>query len=290
MFGGDDAYARGAVPYLAKVGLAVRELSLAESTRRWPQMDFAGVRTIFHEEEGGYLIARQACETVREAFVAEGGEYRSAQVTPGAVRGGEMATVRLGDGTTFRADRFVFACGPWLGRLFPDVIGDRVRATRQEVFYFGAPAGDARFDEAACPVWVDFRERLYYGIPGNERRGFKVADDTHGDAFDPTDGERLPSAEALARARQVMASRFPALAKAPLLEARVCQYENSPDGDFIIDRHPLAANVWLAGGGSGHGFKMGPAVGEHVAALVLGTGRVQPAFALARFSEGKRAS
>ena len=283
MFGGDDAYARDAVPYLAKAGLAVRELSTAEASRRWPQIDFARVRTIFHEEEAGYLTARQACETVREAFVAEGGEYRSGQVVPGAVRGGEMAAVALADGATLRADRFVFACGPWLGRVFPDLIGNRVRATRQEVFYFGVPAGDARFDEGACPVWVDFGERIFYGIPGNERRGFKVADDTHGDAFDPTEGERLPSAEALARARQVMAARFPALAKAPLVEARVCQYENTPDGHFVIDRHPLAANVWLAGGGSGHGFKMGPAIGEHVAALVRGTATVQPTFALARF-------
>jgi glycine/D-amino acid oxidase-like deaminating enzyme len=288
MFQGDDAYARGAMPYLTKAGLAVRELSVAEASRRWPQIDFDGVRTIFHEEEAGYLTARQACETVRESFVAEGGEYRTAQATPGGIAAGEMGSLALGDGTTVRADRFVFACGPWLGRVFPDVIGNLIRATRQEVFYFGVPAGDSRFDETACPVWVDFADRLFYGIPGNERRGFKVADDTHGAPIDPTDVERLPSAEALARARQVMAARFPALAKGPLVESRVCQYENSPDGDFIIDRHPAASNVWLAGGGSGHGFKMGPAIGEHVAALVLGTVNVQPAFALARFSSPER--
>jgi glycine/D-amino acid oxidase-like deaminating enzyme len=69
---------------------------------------------------------------------------------------------------------------------------------------------------------------------------------------------------------------------APLVEARVCQYENSPDHHFILDRHPGAGNVWLAGGGSGHGYKMGPAVGERVAEMALGKRTVDAVFALKR--------
>src|SRR5438093_1268611 len=143
--------------------------------------------------------------------------------------------------------------GSWLGKLFPDVIGDRVRATRQEVFFFGTPPGDGRFTEEALPVWADHGNHFTYGIPGNEWRGFKVADDARGPVFDPTSGERLPSPEALRSARDYVAVRFPALKDAPLLEARVCQYENSPDEHFIVDRHPSAENLWLVGGGSGHG-------------------------------------
>ena len=122
-----------------------------------------------------------------------------------------------------------------------------------------------------------------YGIPGNEWRGFKVADDARGPVFDPTAGERLPSPEALRSARDYLAFRFPALKDAPLLEARVCQYENSPDEHFIVDRHPRADNVWLVGGGSGHGFKHGPAVGELVAGLVLDGHAPDPQFRLDRF-------
>ncbi len=182
----------------------------------------------------------------------------------------------------------MFACGPWLGRLFPDVIGDRVRATRQEVFFFGTPPGDQRFTEQALPVWADHGRGFIYGIPGNEWRGFKVADDTRGPAFDPTTGERVPTPEGLKAAREYLAFRFPGLKGAPLVEARVCQYENSPDEHFIIDRHPGAANAWLVGGGSGHGFKHGPAVGELVARLVL-TGEAAPAeFRLSRFDPGAR--
>jgi len=237
------------------------------------------VRWAIFERDGGYLTARRACAAVLEGLLAAGGTYRQVAVLPPAP--GEA--LRCSDGSTLAGDAYVFACGPWLGKLFPDVIGDRVRATRQEVFFFGTPPGDARFTEEALPVWADHANHFMYGIPGNEWRGFKVADDARGPVFDPTAGERLPSPEALRSARDYLAFRFPALKDAPLLEARVCQYENSPDEHFIVDRHPGADNVWLVGGGSGHGFKHGPAVGELVAGLVLDGRGPDPQFRLARF-------
>ena len=124
-----------------------------------------------------------------------------------------------------------------------------------------------------------------YGIPGNEWRGFKVADDTRGPAFDPTSGERLPTPEALRAAREYLGYRFPGLKDAPLLESRVCQYENSPDEHFIIDRHPAAGNTWLVGGGSGHGFKHGPALGEMMAELILKDREADAVWRLSRFSK-----
>jgi glycine/D-amino acid oxidase-like deaminating enzyme len=285
MFQGDDGYARSTLPHLRRVGLEVAELTAADAVRRYPQIDFAGVTSVFLEIEAGYLLARQACEVVRTAFMAEGGEYRTAAVRPGTLAGGGLRELRLADGSTLRADVFVFACGPWLGELFPDVVGDRITPTRQEVLFFGPPAGDTSFDEGACPVWVDYGPRFLYGIPGNERRGFKVADDTRGPRIDPTTGERVITPEAVARARELLARRFPALAGAPIVESRVCQYEQTPDGHFIIDRHPAVDNVWLVGGGSGHGFKMGPAIGEMVAGLVLGTAESEAFFSLARFAQ-----
>jgi sarcosine oxidase len=134
------------------------------------------------------------------------------------------------------------------------------------------------------PTWGDL-ERHYYGVPGNERRGFKVGEDGPNDPFDPTTGDRLPSAERLQAARSYLSFRFPALRGAPLLESRVCQYENTPDRHFIMDRHPYSENTWLVGGGSGHGFKMGPAVGERMAQLVLGKRSPDTLLSLARFSK-----
>ncbi len=281
----DDAYEKAALPILKDAGVAFEELTAADIARRYPQINTDGVRWAIFERDGGYLTARRACAAVLEGFQAEGGAYRQLAVrAPVRAQGGELAAVTLSDGSTLAADRFVFACGPWLGMLFPSVIGDRVRPTRQEVLFFGTPPGDTLFTESALPVWADHGTRFMYGIPGNEWRGFKVADDTHGPAFDPTNGERRPSEEALRIARDYLALRFPALTGAPLLEARVCQYENSPDDHFIIDRHPEAGNVWLVGGGSGHGFKHGPALGEMVARLVLTDAAADAQFQLSRFA------
>ncbi|HEY6066697.1 MAG TPA: FAD-dependent oxidoreductase, partial [Thermoanaerobaculia bacterium] len=253
--------------------------------RRYPQVDFAGIEWALLEKEAGYLLARRSCAEVLEGFLAEGGAYREGLASPGEIAGGRLGGVALSDGTRLTADVYVFACGPWLPKLFPDVIGSRIEPTRQEVFYFGTPAGDARFSDTRMPVWLE-TPRFFYGIPGNERRGFKIADDARGAPFDPTSGDRTPSPEAIRAAKEYLGHRFPALAGAPLLEARVCQYENSPDHHFIVDRHPRAESLWLVGGGSGHGFKHGPAVGELVAANVLGAKPPEPLFSLSRFSPG----
>jgi glycine/D-amino acid oxidase-like deaminating enzyme len=173
----------------------------------------------------------------------------------------------------------VFACGPWLPKLFPDLLGARIFPTRQEVFFFGTPAGDERFAPPRMPTWIDFGAEIY-GLPDLERRGFKVAPDRHGEPIDPDTGERLVGAESVARVRAFLARRFPALAAAPLVEARVCQYENTSNGDFLVDRHPDADSVWLVGGGSGHGFKHGPAVGEYVAKRIAGSVPEESRFSL----------
>jgi len=278
----DDSYVRRSIEPMRKVGLSVEELSPADAARRYPQMNFRDVRTVFFEPEAGFITARVACELVREAFVREGGEYKQALVRPSATTGSRLARVTLSDGTSLDADRFVFACGPWMAQAFPDVIGRRIVATRQEVFFFGTPAGDTRYEPGTLPVWVHIGDRLVYGVPDHEHRGLKVADDTAGEEVDPTTMVRTPTTAGLERARAIVRQRFPALANAPLVEARVCQYETSSDGHFLVDRHPQFENVWLVGGGSGHGFKMGPALGEHAAALIHGRTAVNPLFAYGR--------
>jgi glycine/D-amino acid oxidase-like deaminating enzyme len=284
MVRGEGEVERRAIPMLKDAGLRAEELTPAAAARRYPQVRFDDVRWVLYEAEAGYLLARRSCESVLEMFRAEGGEYRELHAQLGPIAGHELQGLRLSDGSELRADAYVFACGPWLAEVFPDILGQTVKATRQEVFFFGTPAGDARFTEQQLPVWIDHGTRLFYGIPGNLWRGFKVADDTRGPAMNPTTDERTITPGALELARSLLSARFPALASAPLVDARVCQYENSPDGHFIFDRHPEAKNVWIAGGGSGHGFKFGPAIGERVAALVLGRAKVDPFFGLARLT------
>jgi glycine/D-amino acid oxidase-like deaminating enzyme len=213
--------------------------------------------------------------------VRTGGTYRQTAVVTVKAKG-QRPDVQLSDGSRLEADRYVFACGPWLGQLFPDVIAGRIRSTRQEVFYFGTPAGDERFLDSRLPVWIDLSDRFIYGIPGNLHRGFKAADDARGPEFDPTGGSRMPSANGERALRAYVSRRFPVLADAPVLGAEICQYENTPDDHFIVDRHPAMPDVWIAGGGSGHGFKMGPALGELLARQVRDDASPDPFFALAR--------
>jgi len=267
--GQDDSFERGSMASLRSAKIKYQELSTVRMRKRWPQINFEGIEWGIHEPECGYLDARASCQAVVDAFLAAGGTYRQDAVAGDDLETGTKHGVRLTSGSRLKADIYVFACGPWLGKLFPGVIGDLVRPTKQDVFFFGIPAGDSRFDDQHLPVWADRRGSFRYGIPGSDRRGFKVADDTRGPLFDPTNGDRTVSQETLAEIREYIAYRFPALKGAPLIETRVCQYEQTPDSHFIIDRHPAMENVWLLGGGSGHGFKHGPAIGEMMAELIL---------------------
>jgi glycine/D-amino acid oxidase-like deaminating enzyme len=286
MFGSDDAFGRASAAALRAEQLPIEELTPQAAAKRFPQIAFdSTIKSALWEPEAGYLFARRACEHVLDCFIAEGGVYRQSAVpAPVALADSPLRRIVLDDGSALEADTFVFACGPWLGRLFPDVVGPRVMPTRQEVYYFGTPSGDTRFLDPAMPVWVDYREKLIYGIPGNANRGFKVADDTPGPAFDPSAGARDATPAGIEAAREFLGQRFPLLAAAPLLGSEVCQYEATPDSHFIIDRHPLASNVWIAGGGSGHGFKMGPAVGERMASHALTGSPPDPQFGLARLA------
>jgi glycine/D-amino acid oxidase-like deaminating enzyme len=271
------------VKALRAAKIKFQELSFAQMKKRWPQINFEGIEWGIFEPECGYLEARASCQAVAEAFVAAGGKYRQAAVLADGLEGRLLQRLALPDSSQLKADCYVFACGPWIGKLFPEAVGDLVQATKQDIFFFGTPAGDDRFSDAHLPVWGDHRGRFRYGIPGRDRRGFKIADDTRGPAFDPTNGERVVSPETLKDIREFVGFRFPALKNAPLIETRVCQYEQTPDSHFIIDRHPVAANVWIVGGGSGHGFKHGPAVGEMVAELILKDREADPTWCLARF-------
>ena len=281
--GKDDTWERGSLEALKEARIPFQELSQPALRKRWPQINFSEINWGIFEPESGFLLARQSCQAVVDGFIAEGGTYAQVAVHADSLDSEPWKSLSLSDGSKLRADRYVFACGPWMGSLFPHTVGSSIQSTKQDVFFFGTPAGDPRFDEANLPVWADHRGRFLYGIPGNQHRGFKIADDTRGPSFDPSNGERRIDEERLRLAREYIAFRFPGMKDAPLVETRVCQYEQTPDSGFIVDRHPHAEHVWLVGGGSGHGFKHGPALGEHVAEMVLKEREPEPYWRLARF-------
>lgn len=284
-----EPYAADTLRLHAALGLPIEALDRAALLARYPQVDWRDVDLGLMEAGSGALMARRAVQTLVARFVAAGGVYRPAAVLPPRPTA-DLSRLETGDGAAVVADRFVFACGPWLPKLFPALLGDRIFPTRQEVFFFAPPAGDTRFAGTRLPGWVDFNGGdMVYGFPDLEGRGFKIAIDRHGPPIDPDIGDREVSAAGLAEVRTYLARRFPALAHAQLVETRVCQYENSDNGDFLIDRHPDWSNVVLAGAGSGHGFKHGPAVGRLVAELCLDAAReANPRFRLSRMGRIQR--
>ncbi|MBL9215316.1 MAG: FAD-dependent oxidoreductase [Opitutaceae bacterium] len=283
LFGDDDAFVRDSLGFLRQWNFPLARLTPAEAAARFPQVNWQGVRTVYLEERAGWLLARRAVQEVVARFTAAGGELRIARVEARRGAGGRLDELRLSDGSSLRADRYVFACGPWLGAVLPDWIGPWMRPTRQEVFYFGPPPGEPAYTDTALPAWLDNADGSWYGIPGNEHRGFKISCNDLGEVIDPTKVDRAPDPGRLARARDRLAYRFPGMAGAPLLESRTCQYENTPDRDLIIDRHPDDERVLAVGGGSGHGFKLAPAVGELAAALALDRATPDPLFQVSRF-------
>jgi sarcosine oxidase len=276
--GQDDTPLRQTIATLARCSVPFEEIDSGELKRCYPQIGLDDVSRGILEPQSGVLMARRGVAAVVEDAIRAGVEYRVTEImTPDA--GKRLESVASCGGERITAGQFVFACGAWLGRVFPGVLGPRIFPTRQEVFFFGIPAGDTRFNPEKLPTWL-FQEDEYYGMPNIEERGLKVAQDRHGVLVDPATQSRIVSAEITEEARRYVARRFPALRDAPVVESRVCQYENTSSGDFLIDRHPEMDNVWFVGGGSGHGFKHGPALGEYVTGQILDGAVAEPRFLL----------
>lgn len=286
----DDGFEASSLQTLAGLGIPSERLTTSAAASRWPQIASDDLGWVLHEPEGGALMARRGVAAAARAAADQGVEVEVGRaVQPDPDDADLLGHLPLADGRRLDADTFVFACGPWLATLFGSTLPLELEVSRQEVVYFATPPGDPRFDAGAAPTWVDY-DRAYYGLPSIERRGFKVAPDWPGPIVDPDRQERRLSDERVDAARAYLRLRFPALAAQPVSEGRVCQYETTPDTHFTIDRHPAWQNVWIVGGGSGHGFKHGPALGEYVSALVVGDGQAAAALAPPdrRFALGER--
>jgi len=258
----DDGFEAASAISLAALDIPAEHLTIAELNGRWPQLATDGLAFGLHEPEAGVLHARRAVTAVADAVSAEGGS-----LARGIVALDEERVVL--DSQPIATDAVVFAAGPWLPVLLGPLAGLEIGVPQQEIIFFATPPGDRRFDAGSLPTWVDY-DGGFYGMPSIEGRGFKVAPDWPGPQVDPDRQDRRISDERVDASRAYLRERFPDLGDQPVSEGRVCQYEVTADTHFVIDRHPSIPGAWIVGGGSGHGFKHGPAVGEYASALVLG--------------------
>jgi sarcosine oxidase len=250
---------------LSQLGIPVERLDVADAARRFPSFKGDDLAWVLHEPEAGVLRAQLAVQTLAARAQAHGATLLRGRAAPDGDR------VEVGGGT-IEADRVIWSCGGWLAGLFPEHVD--VRVTRQELFFFdGGP------EWASAPGWVDY-DRAFYGTGDVDRLGVKVAWDKEGPALDP-DADLPGPTEAVERtSREYAAERFPALAQAPIVLSKRCRYEISPDSHFIAAPHPGHPNVWIVGGGSGHGFKHGPAMAERLTKHWHDQAPLPPRFAL----------
>src|SRR5467141_4955629 len=223
--GRDDSQLRRTATVLRRCNVPFEELDRAALEKKYPQVSFEDVQTGILETNSGVLMARRAVAAVVERAVKLGVEDRWAHILKPA-GSGRQESVLTSQGERILAGEFVFACGAGLGKVFPEILGPRIFPSRQEVFFFGMPASDMRFAPPALPTWL-FQEDLFYGMPDIEGRGLKIAFDEHGERVDPDTQSRIVSPAMMEMVRKYVARRFPALRDAPIVETRVCQYENT---------------------------------------------------------------
>ena len=238
-----------------------------ELVRQYPQMNFESIDFAMYTPSTGVLKAREGCVAVAQAFEKKGGRLVTAKVALGQPASGTLQDIALSTGSRVAAQTFVFACGPWLPKVFPSVMTGKLQTPRRAVYFYGTPPGDERFTYPNFPTWsVDNA----YGFPSIEGKGFKVVPTFEPVLVDPDTQEHSLTAEELRKGRAFAAKWFPALANQPLVDSKICQREDSIDEHFIVTQHPELSNVWLVGGGSGHGYKHGIMLGEYVARRVVG--------------------
>lgn len=257
---------------LRAAGIPVERLSTTEAAKLFPSLATDDLEYVLFEPEAGAIRAAAAVRALAAAAEAHGAVPRRGRAVP------DGNGVRLGD-ERLDADLVVWACGVWLRELFADLVS--LRITRQELYFFGGgPAW------AGVPAWVDY-DLAAYGTGDIDGLGVKAAPDTEGPPLTPEDELPEVSAAGEAAARGYLRGRFPALADVPLVGGTTCRYELTADSHFLAGPHPELAGVWLVGGGSGHGFKHGPALAERVIAAIRGEAALPAAFRLGNRLPGR---
>lgn len=270
-----------------KHGVPFQVLKPDDVKHRWPQIEIQDATAILYEPDAGVVRARRATQTLAAVFQHRGGRIVTSRATVGKVSSGALQNVVLDTGETLSADRFVFACGPWLPKLFPDVLEKKMRIPIGQVCYFGTPVSDERFTHPNVPSWNFPGVTGWAGLPV-DNRGFRVRGSIRPKPvpgapppvpaprppvppaqMDPDTSERWFEASRIEGPRRVLELHFPALKDAPVLATHACHYESSSSGNFIVDRHPQMHNAWIAGAGNAESFKSAPVIGEYVAHRVL---------------------
>jgi sarcosine oxidase len=259
----EDGWEAQSERVLRAEGIPVERLGPEAGLDLFPSYAAGDLEFILWEPQAGVLLARDATKATALAAERAGARIVRERAEPGRLE----------------ADVVICAAGAWL----PSLVGEEIpiRVTRQDVLHFGAD----EWTTPPAPAWVDY-DRAIYGLGSLDGAGAKVAPDFEGPTFDPDLSERVLSANSEGLARAYLGERFPAFADSPLTAWTVCPYALTPDTNFVLARSPFVENHWWLGGGSGHGFKHGPALAEYAARVIAGDEEPDERFGLGPRSRG----
>ena len=288
----DSSYVEKSIPIIKSLGHQIENLPISIAKKTYPIINFNGVKKVYLEKKAGILLASRCCKKVVKEFQKIGGSLIIGEVNIKENKLTEGNGVLINN-KKITADQYIIACGPWNNKVLPKFFKNITYTSRQEVYFFSVPNRNAEnYGIENMPCWMDLNEKTptYYGMPFHLNKGFKIAYDERSTSFDPDTSDRIPMSKLIERTKKYIYNRFPGLKGLPITESKVCQYENSIDGNFIIGRHTKSKNVLILGGSSGHGFKMGPGIGELVKDVLLNNKKIPSFFNKSRLEESKNSS
>ena len=257
----------GSLGAAQQYGLPHDVLDRGELSKLFPQFTMPDDYRGLLDHAGGFVLPERAITAYCDLAMRQGAELHGREPVLDWQSTSAGVTVRT-PVATYSAGRLVFCGGAWSGKLVRD-LGVPLTVSRQVMAWF-APRTFEPFELGRFPVWaIDPPDLPFtYGFPMHRdgAAGLKVAFHHQGPTVDPDTDPRSPTHDDELALRPAL-QRFLPDADGPLLSLRVCLYTNSPDHSFVIDRHPLHANVTVACGFSGHGFKFASVMGQAIAEL-----------------------
>ena len=264
----NDAFIRNNRALWDRIGAKYDVLTKDEVRYRYPQFQLEDMEYFLYEPDAGMARARRSCEAVAGVFKQFGGELQITRAWPTTQNAGKMPALQTSGGELMSAGQYVFACGPWLRKVFPVLLGNRMRTPMGSVYYFGAPAGEYRMQYPNVPTY-NFPGSTGWPSAPDDNVGFRIRAGGGASGNDPDTTERVWDTDQMVRTREFANLRFPLLKDAPILKIHSCHYESGSGGNFIVDKHPDMNNVWILGSGMAEGFKFGPVIGEYAANRIL---------------------
>ncbi|MDP9173501.1 MAG: N-methyl-L-tryptophan oxidase [Planctomycetota bacterium] len=243
-------------------------LDAAEAMKRFPQFKLPEDYRVLHDHKAGLVLPERAVAGYAELAMRRGAELHGQEAVVSWESSGRGVVVRTTK-ETYSAAKVIFCGGAWTDKLVRD-LGVPLTVTRQPLVWVW-PKSPELFELGKFPVWIlEHRDGSnHYGFPMlPDNPGFKLASHKRAEKTDAETLDRSVHDSDEQAVRGTLRDFIPE-ANGPLLSVRVCMYTNSPDHQFIIDRHPKHSNVIIACGFSGHGFKCASGIGQVLAEMAM---------------------